>query len=165
MFFQANSKEFNNHSILPDLRSPFNYALLMVSIIINKEFIQNNHCTTIKNSKEEEIFVKKLKNKIGNIDITNISDRESLKRVVQEFVSISSSFWNKYLKYVKITKYYKYWWNKECSRDLNAYRTSKTSLNWKKFKRTVKRTKYFFLNDKIQEITSKNNKLNGSYSW
>jgi len=28
MFLQANSEEFKNHSILPDLRSPSNYAPL-----------------------------------------------------------------------------------------------------------------------------------------
>jgi len=104
MFLQANSEEFNNHFILPDLRSLFNYAPLTVNIIINEEFIQDNHCIIIKNSKEEKSFIKELKNKISNIDTTNISNRESLKRVVQEFMSISSNLWNKYSKCVKITK-------------------------------------------------------------
>ena len=39
MFLQANSSEFNNHSILPDLWSSLDYASLTVNIIINKMFI------------------------------------------------------------------------------------------------------------------------------
>jgi len=79
----------------------------MVDIIINKEFIQDKHWTIIKNSKEEESFISKLKNEIGNINITDISDSKSLERVVQEFTSILDNLWNKYSKCVKITKYFK----------------------------------------------------------
>ena len=82
MFLQANSEEFNNYSILPDLRSLSDYAPLTINIIINKEFIQDNHCIIIKNSEKEESFIKELKNKIGNINIINISNRKSLERVV-----------------------------------------------------------------------------------
>jgi len=39
IFLQANSKEFNNYSILPNLQSLSNYALLIVDIILNEEFI------------------------------------------------------------------------------------------------------------------------------
>jgi len=91
MFLWANSEEFKNYSILSDLRSLSDYTFLMVNMIINEEFIQDNHHTIIKNSKEWEIFIKKLKNEIGNINTINISNRESLKRVIQEFTLISSS--------------------------------------------------------------------------
>jgi len=40
MFLKTESEEFNNHMILPDLRSPLDHALLTVSIIIEEEFIQ-----------------------------------------------------------------------------------------------------------------------------
>ena len=79
----------------------------MVDIIINKEFIQNKYWTIIKNSEEEESFISKLKNEIGNINITIRDVSKSLKRVVQEFAFILDNFWNKYSKYVKITKYSK----------------------------------------------------------
>jgi len=126
MFLQANSEEFNNHSILPDLWSLSNYTPLIVIIIINEEFIQDKYWTIIKNSEEEESFVSKLKSEIGNTNITDISDSKSLERVVYKFVSILANLWNKYSKHVKITKHSKTWWNKEYNRDLNMYRTSKS---------------------------------------
>jgi len=52
----------------------------MVDIFINKESIQNKQQTIIKNSKEEKDFINKLKNEVGNLDTTNISDSKSLER-------------------------------------------------------------------------------------
>ena len=109
MFFHANSNKFNNYSIISNLWHPSKYVPLMVDIVINEEFIQINHQTIIKNSEEEEHFITKLKEKIGNIDTTNTTDHESLKRVVQDFPSISDNLWNKYFKCVKITKCSKAW--------------------------------------------------------
>ena len=88
MFLWANSEEFNNHSILPDLWSPSDHTSLMVDIIINKEFIQTKQRTIIKNSEEEELFVTELKKKFGNINTFDIPDHESLKRIVQKFTTI-----------------------------------------------------------------------------
>jgi len=82
MFLQANSEEFNNHSILPDLQSSSNHTSLTVDIIINEKFIQDKYWTIIKDSEKEEIFINELKSKIGNINITDISDSKSLERVV-----------------------------------------------------------------------------------
>jgi len=129
MFLQANSEKFNNHSILPDLQSLSDHAFLMVDIIINKEFIQTKWRTIIKNSEEEKLFITELKNKFGKINISDILDCESLKRVVQKFTTISDNLWNKYLKCVKITKHSKAWWNEECSRDLTTNRVLKSSLD------------------------------------
>jgi len=44
--------------------------------------------TIVKNSKEEEEFINKLKNRISYIKITNIHNHERLKEVTQEFASI-----------------------------------------------------------------------------
>jgi len=52
----------------------------MVDIFINKESIQNKQQTIIKNSKEEKDFINKLKNEVGNLNTTNISDSKSLER-------------------------------------------------------------------------------------
>ena len=41
IFLRADSEEFNNHSIIPNLRNPLYHTLLTISIIINKEFIQD----------------------------------------------------------------------------------------------------------------------------
>jgi len=54
MFFQAESEEFNNHQILPNLQSPSNHTPLLVSIIIKEEFIQERKQTIVKNSKDKK---------------------------------------------------------------------------------------------------------------
>ena len=82
IFLQNNSSEINNYLILLDLRSSSDHASLTVDIIINKEFIQDKQCTIIKNSKEDNDFIKKLKNAIGNIDISNISNIDSLENTI-----------------------------------------------------------------------------------
>jgi len=76
MFLQNNSLEIDNYLILPDLKSTLDYAPLTVNIIINKKFIQDKQCTIIKNSKEEENFIKELRVTISNI--FNISNIDSL---------------------------------------------------------------------------------------
>ena len=82
IFLQNNSSEINNYLILLDSRSSSDHASLTVDIIINKEFIQDKQCTIIKNSKEDDDFIKKLKIAIGNIDISNISNRDSLENTI-----------------------------------------------------------------------------------
>ena len=39
MFLQANTEEFDTHTILLDLWSPSNHAFLAINIIIREEFI------------------------------------------------------------------------------------------------------------------------------
>ena len=67
----------------------------MVDIIINKEFIQDKQQTIIKNGEEEEGFINELKNEVGSLNTTNISNSKSLERVVQDFMSICI-----YMKYI-----------------------------------------------------------------
>ena len=52
-------------------------------------------------------------------------------------------------------KYSKSWWDNNCSRDLEKYRSSKSLENWKSFYKTVKNTKRMFFNLKITEIANK----------
>ena len=82
IFLQNNSSEINNYLILLDLRSSSDHASLTVDIIINKKFIKDKQCTIIKNSKEDDDFMKKLKIAIGNINIYNISNRDSLENTI-----------------------------------------------------------------------------------
>ena len=63
--------------------------------------------TIVKNSEEEKKFVKKLRNKISNIDMTNILNSDTLEHVTQEFATIIKDLWNKYSKLVNITKWSK----------------------------------------------------------
>ena len=74
---------------------------------------------------EEKGFISELKNKVGKINTTNIHDIKSLERIVQEFTAISENLWNNYSNYIKITKCSKAWWNKNYSRKLNIYHSSK----------------------------------------
>jgi len=101
-------------------------------------------------------LVTKLTNTLGNLNISNISSKESLKGIIQEYTKISDSIWYKFSKNVNITKYSKAWWNEECSIKLNMYQFTKSIVDWKKFKDFIKKTKYNFFNEKIQEIVSEN---------
>ena len=83
MHYNTNAEEFNKHMISSDLHSPSNHVPLFISIIIRKEYIQDKKQTIIKNSKEEKEFINELRNRVENIDTTNILDCKILKRITQ----------------------------------------------------------------------------------
>ena len=64
------------------------------------------------------------------------------------------SIWYKHSKIVNITKFSKTQWNNNYNQDLKKYRQTRQLKDWKKFKKTVKRTKCVFLNNKINKITN-----------
>ena len=90
-FLWSNSIELNNHEVHPELHFPSNHASLTVDIVINKEFIQDRRCTTIKNSKEKTKFMSNLINGFKNINTSNISNRDSLECIVQEYIGLLDS--------------------------------------------------------------------------
>ena len=55
------------------------------------------------------MFVTKLTNTLGNINMTDISSIELLENIVQEYARISNSFEYKFSKNINITKYSKVW--------------------------------------------------------
>jgi len=61
------------------------HALLTVNISIIEEVIQEKRHVIIRNSEEEVIFISELMNTIRNIDISSISDKESLETIVQDY--------------------------------------------------------------------------------
>ena len=61
IFLHTKVKKFNNHYISPDLRNLSDHAPLLVSIIIEKEFIKERQQTIVKNSEEEKKLLKSLK--------------------------------------------------------------------------------------------------------
>jgi len=56
---------------------------------------------------------------------------------------------------VNITRYFKAWWNEDCHHSLDKYHQTRSLENWKDFKSTVKKSKCFFFDNKIEEITNK----------
>ena len=96
---------------------------------------------------------------LESIDMTDISSKESLKNIVQEYARILNSTWYKFSKNINITKCSKAQWNKECSIKLNMYQSSNIIKILDKTQGFVKKTKYTFFNKKIQEIISKNKRL------
>jgi len=120
MFLWADTKEFNNYQISPDLWSLSDHAPLLVCIII-EEVIQDRKQTIVKNSEEEKELINKLRNRISYINIINILNCKILECITQEFAFITEKLWYKYSKMVNITKCSKAWWNKECNSDLAIY--------------------------------------------
>jgi len=95
-FLWLNSIEIDNHIILPELWYPSNHA----SLTIAEELIQNKGQTIIRNSEEEENFIKAIR----NINTTTILDKDALENTVQGYARISETIWYKHLKYVNITR-------------------------------------------------------------
>jgi len=87
MFFYPNSVKINNYYILSEIQHLLDHVPLTVNISIMEKFIQDKWHTIIRNSKEEENFILELKNAIGNINTSNILDKESLESIVQARIS------------------------------------------------------------------------------
>lgn len=108
-FLYSNSIKFNNYIILPELQYLSDYVFLVVNISIEKEFFQDKCYTIVKNSKEEKDFIAEFINSIENINMTNISNKDNLEYIVQEYSNILETIWFKYLKYINITRCSKKW--------------------------------------------------------
>ena len=147
--------KLNNHQIHSDLHLSSDHASLSVTIAIQDENINEVKYSIAKNSEEEANFVKKVLFAIKKIDISDLSNISKLEEVVNLLMSSINSAWNKNNKYVKITKHSQSWWNKECNRTLNNYRTTRSLEDWKMFKSKVKSSKYNFFDTRIQEIANK----------
>ena len=91
IFLRIWLKEFNDHFISSDLWSSLNldYALLSVSIILDKEFIQEKKRCLIKNSVK---FINKLRCKLGSVKMSNITSYKTLEYITQEFALIAEDF-------------------------------------------------------------------------
>ena len=83
MFLQEDMKEFNNYHILSDLWNSSNHTSLLVSIIIKEEFIQERKQSIVRNIEKKRKFIDELRNKISNVDITNILNLSTLLNVLK----------------------------------------------------------------------------------
>ena len=68
-------------------------------------------------------------------------DIDSIDRAINNFASAVEGSWEKNSKFINIMRHFKSWWDKNCKRDLDKYRSSKMIEDWKQFQRTVKNTK------------------------
>ena len=155
IFLQSSSTELNNHSIYPDWCLTSDYALLTVSIPIVEENVNLSKFSIVKNSEEEASFIKNVSSIIKNLDISDLSNINKLKDMVNTLTSNTKCTWGKNSKLVNVTRHSKRWWTKEYNWSLRNYRTSRSLEDWKIFKKMVKNTKQSFFNLKIQEITNK----------
>jgi len=88
------------------------------------------HKSTIqKNSIEEELFVKDIISAIKNLDVLNLLDIPSLEKAVNNFAKNVDNVWSKNMKLTNITKHSKSWWDDNCSRDLERYKSLKRLEN------------------------------------
>ena len=79
----------DNHQIMLELHSSSNYASLSVSITIKEEYIQERKQIIIKNNEKEKRFINELRDKINNINTSNILNSETLERLTQKITTIA----------------------------------------------------------------------------
>ena len=97
MFLRPNLIEMDNYSILPESQHSSNHIPLTVNIFTMEEFIQVKQHIIIRNSEEEEKkFISELTNAIGNINTSSISNKETLKAIVQKYTRLSEFIWYKF---------------------------------------------------------------------
>ena len=155
VFTRPSSVEFNCHYIYPDWRLTSDHALITVNVPIRNEYIPTKQWSLVKGSNKENQFIEDPIQFTKNLNTLSIQDTESLEEVVQLLTTNIENIWFKHLKTVNITRYSKVWWNKDCHYILHRYRQSHSLENWKNFKSTIKKSKCFFFNEKIDETANK----------
>jgi len=97
------------YSIYPKWHLTSNYAPLTITIPIVEEYIVSHKRTIIKNSEEEDKFIKEVITSFSKLDMSNISDIPKLEKVKSDFANIVDHTWMKYSKLINITKCSKSW--------------------------------------------------------
>jgi len=133
MFLHSGLSKLNNHSIYPDWQLISDHAPLTITIPIVEESVNTTKCSIIKDSKKEAFFVKEVTTLVRNLNKSNLSDITSLDRVINKFTKAVISAWENNSKIINIMKHSKSWWNEDCRRDLENYRSTKRLEDWKIF--------------------------------
>ena len=84
-----------------------------------------------------------------------IHNIEALENIVQMLATNIENIWLRHFKNVNITKHSKVWQDNDCHKDLNKYWQSRSLEDWKELKKTVRKSKCVFFNNKITKITNK----------
>lgn len=122
------------------------------------EVVNNLKLLIQQNSEQEIAFVEKVTSIFKNLDMSNIFDKIYLENTINHLNILIDQAWSKNVKQSRITKHSKQWWNEECSKSLNEYRTTRSLENWKSFKKVIRNTKRSFFDLKIQEVTNKSHR-------
>jgi len=99
----------------PDWRLSSDHVPLTITILITEEFIYSSKLKILKNSEEEEIFVKEIINIFKALNTLLIMNRESLEYTVNSLATRIEQAWLSNTKNVNITKHSKKWWNDDCN--------------------------------------------------
>ena len=124
MFLRYRLEELDKHTIHPEWRLLLDHTPLTISIPLKDLHIHNRKQTITKSSVEEKAFIKDLINNI--FFLTNV---ESLENAVDSFATAIEKAWEKNSKIVNISKHSKSWWDMNCSRDLENYRSTRSLVN------------------------------------
>ena len=109
MFLYNSSSKLNNYLIYSDWHLISDHTPLIITTPISEEHIKSSKRSIIKNSEEETSFIKDLISLIRNLHTSNLLDKDSLERVVNEFAEAVEYAWEKNSKIVNITKHSKSW--------------------------------------------------------
>ena len=126
IFLQYNSFKLDNHSIHPKWHLISDHTPLIIIIPIVEKNINSRKKSIIKDSDENKQFIQDLIASIRNLNMSNLSDISHLENTIKDFANSIDKAWAKNSKMINVTKYSKSWWNKNCSKDLEKYRRSKS---------------------------------------
>jgi len=107
MFLQCDSTELNNHSIHPNWYLTSDHIPLSITISIAEINIDLRKRTIVKNSDEEDLFIKEVITTFAKLDTSNILENHQLEKVVTDFADIMESAWTKNSKIINIMKHSK----------------------------------------------------------
>jgi len=155
MFLRLGSEELDCHSIYPEWHLISDYALLIVIILIFDKNVQTKKHMIVKDSDKENNFIAKLIVAIRGIDTNDIWNIDSLKDTIQSLAYDTERIWAKNSKIVNITKYSKSWWDMNCNRDLEKYRSSRHIEDWEQYKKTVKTPSVCFSTKKSKKLPTR----------
>ena len=87
MFLQYGSTKLNNHSIHPNWCLTSDYVPLLITISIAKINIDLWKRTIVKNSNEEDLFIKEVIASFAKLDMSNILEKHQLEKVITDFAN------------------------------------------------------------------------------
>ena len=129
MFLQYGSYEINQHSIHPDWHLLSDHTSLSISVPIMDEVVNTLKLSIQQNSEQEIAFVEEVTSIFKNLNTFSISDKIHLENTVDHLNTLIDQSWNKNAKQLRITKHSKQWWNEDCNKSLNEYRSTRSLEN------------------------------------